>query len=154
MSIAFPVSSDAVNYQIFRDIPSGGIWMYNASTKSWKSIDRNICDFPGGVPGIPTASQVVAQIDIARPVVFAANFVGSFWNCNTAPTAQTIFTININGTSIGSIIFAAGSNTATFTSVATGSTVINSGSVLTIVAPATPDATLASASGTLAGYLL
>jgi hypothetical protein len=154
MSIAFPVSSSAVDYQIFSDTSSGGIWIYSASTNSWKSIDRNIYDFSGGVPGVPTANQVVALIDIARPVVFAANFAGSFWQCNTAATAQTIFTININGTSIGSIIFAASSKTATFTSVATGSTVINAGSVLTIVAPATPDATLANASGTLAGYLL
>ena len=110
-------------------------------------------DFAGGIPGLPTASQVVARFVVGRAMTFPLNFSGSQWAAGTAPTAAASFSVNVNGTAIGAINFAASATTATFTTVSTGVTNVAAGAVLTIVAPATADTTLANVSGTLLGTL-
>lgn len=110
-------------------------------------------DIAGGIPGQPTASQVVARYTLARAIQFPLNFSGSYWSAGTAPAAAATFTVESNGTSIGTINFAASATTATFTTVSTGVTDIAAGAILTIVAPSTADTALANASGTLAGSL-
>ena len=151
MAIAFP--SGPVDQEDFTDPTSNKTWVYNATQKTWESKNYAIYDIAGGVPGTPVAGEIVAQFDIARAVLFPLNFQGSYWNCSIAPVNQAIFTIAINGTQIGSIIFAAGASTATFTSVSSGTTVVAAGSILTINAPNPADANISSATGTLAGIL-
>jgi len=149
MSLAFPTSP--TNNQVFTS--NGNTWVYNSISMTWVSQNLTPYDFTVVVLGKPTVSQIVAQFDIVRNIYFPVNFINSICTASTAASASTIFNVNLNGTLIGNIIFAAGSSTATFSTVSANSTLIASGSVLTIVAPATPDATLANVTGTLAGYL-
>lgn len=66
-----------------------------------------------------------------------------------AATAQTDFDVRRNGVSVGTIRFAASGTVATFIMVQ--SQVFQVGDVLKIIAPASPDATLADISFSLAG---
>ncbi len=110
-------------------------------------------DLAGGIPGKPTASQVVARLTVARGMQFPANFSGSHWTCTTSPTASAQFTVNKNGTAVGYINFAAAATVATFTTVGGTAVTAAAGDIITIVAPSTVDSTLSDASGTLAGVL-
>ena len=66
-------------------------------------------------------------------------------------TAAAPFTIAKNGSAIGTMVFAAGATSASFTMGA--ATLFAAGDVLTIAAPAPADATLANLAWTLAGAL-
>ncbi|HKS89305.1 MAG TPA: hypothetical protein VJR70_07700, partial [Stellaceae bacterium] len=103
----------------------------------------------GSWSGSPTANQVVERYIFAAPVTFLAGLSGSFGAAGTAATAAAGFAIEKNGTAVGAMNFAAGATGATFTM--TAATAFVAGDVLTIVAPATPDATLANLTWTLVG---
>jgi hypothetical protein len=106
-------------------------------------------DIQGGGAGVMTASQLICQHVAVRTITWNSSFGGSQGYAATAATASTTFTISVGGTSIGSMVFAAGATTATFTLI--GSTSMTPGQVLTITGPATPDATLANVSVSLLG---
>ena len=105
----------------------------------------------GSWPGSPTASQIVERYIFATAVTFPAGLGGSYGAAGTAATAATVFTIAKNGAAIGTMQFAAGATSATFTMAS--AVTFTAGDVLTIAAPATPDATLANLAWTLAGAL-
>jgi hypothetical protein len=100
-------------------------------------------------PGAPTASAILLRIPFARTVSFLAAFAGSCAAASVAATAQTDFTVLKNGGSIGTVRFAAAAATATF--IAGTATSFAAGDILSIVAPATPDATLSDVGIVLAG---
>lgn len=100
-------------------------------------------DLTAFYPSIPTASAKVTRIPIARAVTFAANFAGSYFTASANATGTTVFDVQKNGSSIGSISIAASGTTATFTTTSGTSKSFAAGDVLMIVAPASPDATLA-----------
>src|SRR5438874_9556745 len=105
----------------------------------------------GSWPGSPAAAQSIERYIFATAVTFPAGLAGSYGACGTAATAATTFTIAKNGSAVGTMDFAAGMSAASF---AMGSaTTFAAGDVLTIAAPATPDATLANLAWTLAGAL-
>jgi hypothetical protein len=106
-------------------------------------------DIPGGAPGTLAASQLILQHVAVRTITWNASFGSSHGYASVAATASTTFTIAVNGTTIGTMVFAASATTATFT--LTGSTSITAGQVLTVTGPATPDATLANVTFTLLG---
>ena len=87
----------------------------------------------------------------ATAVTFPAGLAGSYGACGTAATAATTFTIAKNGSAVGAMQFAAGIASASFAMAS--ATTFAAGDVLTIAAPATPDATLANLAWTLAGAL-
>ncbi len=110
-------------------------------------------------PGVPTASACV--MDFAAPVgittiTFASTLTGSSGKALTAATAQTDFdvrknaTTSANGTSVGTIRFAASGTVPTFIA-ASGFSLTGGTDYLTVWAPATPDATLADIGVTLYG---
>lgn len=101
-------------------------------------------------PGIPTASAKVVRIPVARSVTFPDDFAGSYGVASATATASTAFDVQKNGSSVGTITFALGASTSTFVTAA-GALSLAAGDVLTIVAPATPDATLADVGFALAG---
>ena len=68
---------------------------------------------------------------------------------SVAATAQTDFDILKNGVSFGTMRFAAAGSTASFISASGAS--FAAGDILTVVAPASPDATLANVGFSLAG---
>ena len=102
-------------------------------------------------PGAPAASAKVLRSPVARAVGFVANFAGSYGVAGTAATASTVFDIQKNGVSIGSATFAAAGTVATFASASGAAQTLAAGDVLSIIAPASADATLADAGFALAG---
>jgi hypothetical protein len=99
----------------------------------------------------PGASQVIERYIFATPVTLPAGLAGSYGAAGTAATASASFTIKKNGSTVGTMDYAASGTSASFTM--TTATSFAGGDVLTIVAPASPDATLANLAWTLAGTL-
>lgn len=106
-------------------------------------------DVGGGVAGVPAASTVIIRYPFPRTVAFPSSLTNSRGVAAVAATAQTDFDILKNGSSFGTMRFAAAGTTASFIS-ASGST-FAAGDILTVVAPASPDATLADVGFSLAG---
>ena len=100
-------------------------------------------------PGVPTASMVVFHHVFTQAVSFVASLTDSYVKAGTAATAQTDFDLKQNGSSIGTVRFAAAGTTASYVSISASSWV--AGDILTLIAPATPDATIADIWGTLVG---
>lgn len=101
--------------------------------------------------GPTLANMIVGQFLFSSTVIFANNFGGSQAVAGNAATGSTTYLVRKNGTTIGNIVFGAGASVGTFTSVAT-STAFNSGDLLAVVAPATPDSTLSDIAWTLDGH--
>ena len=100
-------------------------------------------------PGAPTASMIVFHHVFTQAVTFVASLTGSYVKAGTAATAQTDFDLKKNGSSIGTVRFAASGTTASYVSISSSSWA--AGDILTLVAPATPDTTIADIWGTLVG---
>jgi hypothetical protein len=101
--------------------------------------------------GSPGVSQVIERYIFATPVTLPAGLAGSYGTAGTAATAAASFSVAKNGTGVGTMDFAASATSATFSMAA--ATDFGGGDVLTIVAPASPDATLANLAWTLTGTL-
>jgi hypothetical protein len=105
----------------------------------------------GSWAGSPGASQVIERFIFATPASFPAGLTGSYGTAGTAATAAASFAVDKNGSAVGTMDFAASATSATFTmSTATS---FAAGDVLTIIAPATADATLANLAWSLTGTL-
>lgn len=113
------------------------------------AIDDYPIDLSCNIYQSPAANEIVFKTVFARDVGFAANLLGSQAVAETAATALTIFSISKNSTVIGTLQFAAGMAVGTYNVSGVQSFV--PGDVLKIVAPATPDTTLADISLTLTG---
>lgn len=101
------------------------------------------------VAGVPDADAVCLRYAFPREVTFAAGLAPSQGVADVAATGDTDFDIQQNGVSVGTMTFAAAATTATFDM--DSETVFEVGDVLTVIAPNTPDATLADISFVLAG---
>lgn len=110
-------------------------------------------------PGAPTASAllgVFAAPSSITTITFAAAIAGSAGKALTAATAQTDIdvrknaTTSANGTSVGTIRFAAAGTVPTFIA-ASGFTLTGGTDYLSFWAPASPDATLANIAVSLYG---
>lgn len=106
-------------------------------------------DVGGSYPSAPTASLVMVRYPFPRAVSFPSSLTNSRGVAGTAATAQTDFDLKKNGVSFGTMRFAAAGTTASF--IAASSSSFAAGDILTVVAPATPDATLAGIGFSLAG---
>lgn len=91
--------------------------------------------------GKPATSEKLIVFAFPYSATLAASASGSQCVAQTAATAQTDFTLKKNGSSIGTIRFAAAGTVASYVSIS--STTFAAGDVLTIEAPASQDATLA-----------
>lgn len=139
-------ASTVTDYIDYRDGTQG-----NAAVNGFTAgpADPVPYDCGGSYNGAPTASLVLMRYPFPRAVDFPSSLTSSRGVAGTAATAQTNFDLRKNGTSFGTMRFAAGATTATFISASGAS--FAAGDVLTIVAPATPDTTLADLGWTLAG---
>lgn len=99
--------------------------------------------------GAPTASLIMLHHVVTRTVIFPSGLTGSQGAAGTAATAQTDFDIQKGGSSVGTMRFAASATTATF--IMASQQTFSAGNILKIVAPASPDATLANLTFTLVG---
>lgn len=100
----------------------------------------------------PIADEIIDTIPIVREISFPANFSGSVGIIGANPTSTLVLDVKDDGTTIGTISI---STTGVFTFATVGGTakVVAAGSFLTIVAPATPDATAANMQVTFSGAL-
>ena len=99
--------------------------------------------------GTLPASQVLMRYPFPRAVDFPAGLTGSRGVAASAATGTTTLDLRKNGTSVGSVQYAASATTATFTMAS--ATSFAAGDVLTVHAPGTADATLADLGLSLAG---
>ncbi|MGH8585289.1 MAG: DUF2793 domain-containing protein [Gammaproteobacteria bacterium] len=99
--------------------------------------------------GAPTANQIMLHHVVTRTVIFPSGLTGSQGKAGTAATAQTDFDIQKNGTSVGTMRFAAAATSATF--IMASQQTFFAGDILKVIAPATPDTTLANITFTLQG---
>lgn len=96
--------------------------------------------------GVPDADELRRHV-AARP--FTLQSSGHVANAITGATAQTDFLVKVNGTLKATLRFAIAGTTCTI--VGGTETSIAAGDVVTITAPASPDATLADVAFTLKG---
>jgi len=106
-------------------------------------------DISTQIDGKPAINLQVLRYVAARTI----NLDSSGHKCSavTAATAQTDFVVAVNGTSKGTLRFAASGTTCTIVSGATAT--IAAGDVVTITAPASQDATLSDVAFTLSAGL-
>jgi hypothetical protein len=132
-------------------IPAGGIASQRLAKVNstdfntlWVSDYRNLGLF---IQGQPAASELLLRYSNAdTALTLPAGLSRSVAGSGTAAAAPAVFDLAQNGAPIGSITFNTdGSVTFSFT----GAITLVPGDVLTITAPATPDATLADLSITL-----
>ena len=103
-----------------------------------------------GFTATPTANQVIEAILIVRNVTFAADYAGSLGVIGTTPAASLVLSVKDDGTEIGTITIAT-SGAFTFATTGGDPKSVAAGSLLTVVAPATPVASAANAVMTLVG---
>ncbi|ARK56315.1 hypothetical protein BOC36_24920 [Burkholderia pseudomallei] len=118
------------------------------SNQAAAATSAAVYDVGGYIEGLPNASETVWQFYSPRAWTLPAGASGGA-KAGTAATASTTFTLKQNGTSVGTIVFSASGTTGTVS--ITSSTAIASGDLLALVAPATPDTTLADIAFTFAG---
>lgn len=100
-----------------------------------------VSDFGFFFSGKPLGSQVLFDMKLSKSIKIPAALFQSAFNVVTPPTADWTVTISKNGSSVGTIKFAAttGNTTITF---GTGQT-FNAGDIFKVTAQSTPDANLA-----------
>jgi hypothetical protein len=105
------------------------------------STGTQIRGLSGFCSGKPAASEIVAGA--LAPYAFTIVSGNCAARAVVAATASTVFSIRIAGSEIGTITFAAAATVGTFSFTSTTVAVNDN---ITIVAPASPDATLADIS--------
>lgn len=141
-------AADASNKQVLA---------YDAASSTWIPQDKlSTHGFwtPSGTLG---SSARLYRFAFAQATRFLSNFDGSKGGADTAATASADLKVLKNGAQVGSIHFAAGNATPSFsTDVGSGSTTVTYaiGDVMEIVAPVAADATLAGAFATLLGVVI
>ncbi len=105
--------------------------------------------FGAFIPGQPIGSSVIFQYVAEHPFELFAALDGAQAFARTAALASTTYDLQRNEVSIGSMVFAASAQTATFTF--TTDTAFAITDRFAVVAPATPDANLADHSFSVNG---
>lgn len=90
--------------------------------------------------GTPIANQVLLRFVAVREFTLPSGLSGSEFDAGVAATASTTVTLQKNGGSIGTLVWAISGTTPTVTF--SSDETFSPGDVFEIVAPATPDATL------------
>lgn len=120
--------------------------------RNWSAYVTFAYDVVIYFPALQTiVSQEIFRMAFGHTTNYLGNFSGSYGTTKTTATGSTTFIVNKNGSQIGTIVFAAGGSTPTFTTTAGAAQTFAAGDILTIVGPATGDATLTNWSATLAG---
>ncbi len=141
-ALDFP-ASPALN-QVYS--ANGAAWKWNG--ESWIGVPATdylftSCIFVGVIP----SSQILIDNPMAQGCTFSAALSGSAGTLNVAATAQTDFDVQKNGVSFGTIRFAAAGTVASFISASGATFAI--GDILTVIAPASADASASTLGFTL-----
>lgn len=125
----------------YTDGTTNGLIQLSASGSSTSPGTTVPYDLATFVSGLPAAGATVFRYNVLRAFTWPVSLTGSVFNAGTAATASATFTIKQNGTSIGTLVFAASGTVPTVTFASAVTFAVND--VITIVAPASQDATLA-----------
>lgn len=109
---------------------------------------ETVYDVGAYIEGAPTASELLLRFVAARPLTIPPNLAGCQVTAGIAATAQADFALALNGSPLATLSWGAGATMATPPTLA--ATQLAPGDVLTLTAPASPDATLANLALTLA----
>lgn len=115
-----------------------------------------IAVIPASWIGLIPGSQIIGIFTFSNPITFLANFSGAAGKCGTNPTATATFNVKKNGSTVGTVAISTG---GAFTFATSGGVAVtfNTGDEITVVAPSSPDATLAdvamSFSGSAGGFI-
>jgi len=101
-------------------------------------------------PGIPPAGETILADVLARTVQFPANLTGSKFLCSTAPTNDYTIDVTKNGTTVATIVFAAGQTTAAMSTPGAAAFSGAAGDVIRLVTPVSLDV-IKGICGTLTG---
>lgn len=113
---------------------------------------QTLYDIGGSTLTQPTNAAVLMRFVAVRSYQLPASLTGSYGVSTTAPTGSPAYPIKKNGVSIGTMNFAAASNSATFTFASAVS--FAAGDTLTVEAPSTADSTHNGLAWTFKGVLL
>ena len=100
-------------------------------------------------PGVPTGNQLMLFHVAVNTVDFAAGLQTSQAACVTAPDAETIYSVQLDGSEIGTVTFASGSTVGLYAAPTDFQAI--PGSLLSIVAPSTPDTAQSDVTFTIVG---
>ncbi len=103
-------------------------------------------DLSGQSPSAPTASYELMKVVSNRELTL--QFELSYATASVKATAVTTIDIQVNAASIGRVRWSTSNSSGTYT--LTGSATVTRGDIITFIAPASPDATLAGISWNLA----
>ena len=155
----FPYPSTLIGQTIYLKFPSANIvgggaqslasvpaYTYTVTGSGKASVATTVS---GSYTGPTTANLVVQRYVFAGIIIFPAGLTGSQGTAGVVATATTTYSIKKNGANVGTMVFAAGATTATFSMPS--ATTFMAGDILTVVAPAVPDATLANLAWTFVG---
>jgi hypothetical protein len=93
--------------------------------------------------GVPTASQVLLKMTMPRAVTLAANLSGSKPTAaDVAATASTVVEVKKNGSQVATLTYAAAGTVPTLATSGGSAVSFAVDDILTVVCPASPDATL------------
>lgn len=107
-------------------------------------------DLRFGFTATPITDEIIDTIMIGRAITLPANLTGSLGRVGVNPTATFNLLLKDDGTTIATISISTG-GVFTFTTVSGTAKSIAAGSVLTLVAPTTVDATVAVMTMTILG---
>jgi len=93
-------------------------------------------------PGQPTTGATVLAVPVARPISWPADFAGAYAKSTVAALTGAVFNVQVEGTTIGTITFAASATSATFATTSHTAKSASAGNVVSIVVSGTPDANL------------
>lgn len=106
-------------------------------------------DIGGTFNGLLSSNFVLSRIPAVRDITLPVGLTGSRMVAEVAATSEAILSLRKDGVEFGTATFPAAGTEATFASAA--ETVFSSGNIFKIVAPSTPDATLASLGWVIVG---
>lgn len=130
--------------KIYIAIDTGAVYRWSGSTYieiSAGSVVSVPYDLAGSVFGLPTASESILRIRACRAFTMPSGQSNAQAKSAVAATASATFTLAKNGSSIGTVVFGAGSTTGTITFSNTVSVAV--GDLISLTAPAVADSTLA-----------
>ena len=131
-----------------------GAYLTSYFTDMTISPDVIPADIVGGYFGKPAAGIVITRFVAPRNMwISDKNINNGLWKCVTAPSKAVTLTIRINGSTLGTIRFAAGKTTGIIESGGWGRRDVSIGDVISVVAPSSQDNTFADVHFTIVGGL-
>jgi hypothetical protein len=140
ISVSASLTIEDLSDTVFTGLAQGDILRRNGSSQ-WINEKPPVWIGTDRTSGAPGSSEVMLDRVIPAEIILPASMTGSVAEAGVAATAQTDFDVQKNGSSVATIRFAASGTTATF--INAGADTFAAGDNLRVVAPASPDATLA-----------